>query len=170
MVALVLFATLAVHDPAPPPRLNIPPDTSRSVVARQARRESRGQNTERDDSGRSLFLNRESILDRILSAQGDIAGHVAAIDSLLRAHPELKGLVLREMLMPAPLPGFFALPTPSAGEAWRLAGNSTMTAFEKSGLIKTRQMELHDRWTESRIFAPQMDMVATVQWLLEVFK
>lgn len=132
--------------------------------------ESERRHREEEQSQGSRFLNQKTILDRILSRQGDVASHVAAIDSLLRAHAEMRGLVLRELLMPEPLPGFFTFSPPSANEAWRLTGNSTMTAFEKGGLIKKRQMELHDTWTESRIFAPQMDLVATVKWLVEVFR
>jgi hypothetical protein len=170
MVPLLLLATLSVNGPPPGLNPNALFDTSRAHGTTHVRQESARSRPVREPSEGGLFLNQETILDRMLSDQGDPEKRVAAIDSLLRVHPELKGLILRELLMPKPLPGFFASSPPSLSEAWRLVGNSRMTAFERSGLIKTRQMELHDTWTEGRILAPQMDMVGTVLWLLGLLR
>ncbi|HEX7573230.1 MAG TPA: hypothetical protein VF514_09050 [Bacteroidota bacterium] len=170
MLSLILLATLSVNDPPPTNTPNPQFDTSHTHGITEVHQESAAARPVQQMFERGLFLNQGTIIDRILSDQEDAAKNVAAIDSLLRVYPELRGLVLRTLLMPKSLPGFFASSPPSVSEAWRLAGNSKMTAFEKSGLIKARQMELHDTWTEGRILAPTMDMIGTVHWLLELFK
>jgi hypothetical protein len=169
MVPLVFLATLALQDTPQAIKQNSPPDTSRTQGIREMHQESARTRQVQEPSEGSLFLNQETILDWMLSG-GGAERRAAAIDSLLRVHPELKGLVLRALLTPQALPGFFASSPPSRTEAWRLAGNSSMTPFERSGLIKARQMELHDRWTEGRILAPQVDMKRTVIWILELLK
>jgi hypothetical protein len=170
MLSLILLATLCVNDPPPTNTPDPQFDTSQTNGTREVRQESTAARPVQQMFERGLFLNQGTILDSILSDQEDAAKNVAAIDSLLKAHPELKGLVLRELLMAKPLPEFYASSHPFASDAWRLAGNSKMTAFEKSGMIKKRQMEIHDTWTEGRILAPHMDMIGTVHWLLELLK
>jgi hypothetical protein len=170
MFSLILLATLSVDDPSATINPNPLFDTSRTEPTAEVGQESTRSRPVMEPSEGGLFLSRETILDRMLSSEGDVSRHAAAIDSLLRVHPELRGLVLRELLMPKPLPGFYASSPPPGSDAWRLAGNSRMTAFQRSGLIETRQMELHDTWTEGRTLAPQMDMVGTVLWLLGLFK
>ena len=164
MVAIVVIATLAAFHAAPGS------DTTRSRPGTEIPQEAARSRPGDLRIEMPLFLRRETILDRLLAGQGDSAHPAGSIDSLLRLHPELKNLVLRELLMPARQPEFSGDSLRSAGGTWRLAGNSRMTPFGRSALIKTRQMELHDTWTENRILAPHTDMVATVMWILGLFK
>lgn len=170
MVSLVFLATFAALSPHPPSGPDSATDTSHARVTAQVRQEAAGNRSLEGSSEGGLFLKQETILDRMLTAESDPEKRAAAIDSLLKVHPELRELVLRTLLMPNPLPGFFAASPPSVSEAWRMVGNSRMTPFERSGMIMTRQMELHDRWTENRILAPQIDMIGTIVWLLGLFK
>jgi len=170
MVSLVLLATLSAHDPPQAIDPGSLSDSSRTQQTTEVRQESTGVRSVQVSPEGGLLRSRETILGGMLIDQRDPARNRAAIDSLLSVHPEIKGLVLRALLMPKPPAGYFASSPPSVSDAWRIAGNSRMTPFEKSGLIKSRQMELHDTWTEGRILAPQMDMVGTVFWLLEILK
>jgi hypothetical protein len=169
MVHVVLLAVLALHTAAPEHIQEARADTSRAG-SREFQQETRRAGPAREPSEENLFLHRSTILDRMLSEERDPEQRAASIDSLLKAHPELRQLVLRTLLMPKGLSGFYASNRPSVGEAWRLVGNSRMTPFEQSGLIKARQMELHDRWTEGRMPAPPVDMIGTLVWLLELLR
>ncbi len=170
MIPLVIVAALFVFEP--PSAVNPLPgsDTSRTREATRIRQEALSPRQIPQEVRGDLLLKRETILDRMLSAEGDSTNPADSINALIRAHPELRELVLRELLMPDHIPGFSSGPPPSMNEIWRLAGNSPMTPFERMSLTKTRQMELHDRWTEGRILAPQADMIGTVLWMLGLFK
>ena len=170
MISLVLLATLSAHDPHQAIGPGSVSDSSRTQQTAEVRQESTVARPVRVWSEGGLLRSQETILGGMLADQGDPARNCAAIDSLLKVHPEIKGLVLRALLMPEPPAGYFAPSPPSVSDAWRLAGNSRMTPFEKSALIKSRQMELHDTWTEGRILAPQVDMVGTMLWLIEASK
>jgi hypothetical protein len=170
MVLLVFLMALALRAPPPTIDRNSLADTSRTRGPAEVHREQDRNRPVQQEAEGGLFLNQETVLERMISGRGGAGGRIAAIDSLLKVHPRLKGLVLRALLMPRALPGFFASSPPSASETWRLAGISRTTPFERGGLMKTRQMEIHDTWTEGRILAPQIDIKRTVRWILDLLE
>jgi hypothetical protein len=164
---LVFLASLSLHDPPPTINEDPLPDTSRTNGTTMARQESVRVQPAQEPFGGGVSQHNETILDRTLDDKLDAARHGAMIDSLLNAYPGLKGLVLRTLLMPKPLPEFYtSSPTPGN----RVAGNYRMTRFERNSMIKARAMELRDRWTEARILAPRVDLLGIVLSFLELLR
>ncbi len=168
MIQLALFATLAVHSP-PAVRFPSIPDTSRRTDTTEVRRVSPTTRPVPEQFEWGQFLRQETVLDRMLSLEENGVNPADSIDAFLRIHPDLRELVLRELLMPSPRPGFIASSPPSQNDVWRLTGNYRMSEFERNGLIQARESELRDRWTDSRIFMAQVNFLGALLWLLGLF-
>ena len=135
-----------------------------------AARQDKTQET-RPAHAANIPLQREGpLLENLLTEVGRDGQRGAGIDSLLRAHPELRQLVLCKLLTPDEPQTLVTAGSLFTREGWRLEGNAPMTPFERMSLIKSRQMILHDRWTENRILAPQVDLLGTVLWLLSLIR
>jgi len=168
LAMLMILVSSAAHSPAGGTcALPGPVASGAPTVMRQ----DRAQETRQPARAAGMLVQRGNVvLEDLLTEIGRDGRRGAGIDSLLRAHPELRALILRKLLTPdepATLAGTASLFTP---EGWRLEGNSPMTPFERSALIKSRQMILHDRWTENRVLAPQVDVLGTVLWLLSLVR
>jgi len=169
MVAvLLIFFSAAVL-----PQESRPDSASRPAVsgAHEPVRRDNAQESRRPEQDVARFLQRESlVLDNLLAEIGKDGRAGAGIDSLLRAHPELRSLVLRKLLTPDEPQSLASSASLFTPEGWRLEGNSRMTPFERNGLIMSRQMVLHDRWTENRILLPQADVLGTLLWILSLLR
>jgi hypothetical protein len=169
MIHLALLVTLAVHPPPQTMRFSSIPDTSRRPDTTEVHRVSQATRPARDPFEWGQFLKQETILDRMLSLEENGLNPADSINALLKSHPELRELVLRELLMPSPRPGFFASSPPSQSDVWRLTGNYRMSEFERNGLIQAREAALRDRWTDARIFIAQVNILSALLSLLGLF-
>ena len=168
MIHLALIAAFTIHLSPPMPGFSSIPDTSRRPDTAEVRRAQTAARQAPEPFEWGQFLKQETVLDRMLSLEENGGSPADSIDALLKIHPELRALVLRELLMPSPRPGFFASSTTSPGDAWRLTGNYRMSTFERNGLVMAREAALRDRWTDSKIFIAQIDILSALLSLLGV--
>jgi len=169
MIHLALIAALVIHSHPPMTMFYPAQDTSRRPDTGEVHHAPPAARPMPEAFEFGQFLKQETVLDRMLSLEETGVNPADSIDAFLKTHPGLRQLVLRELLMPSPRPGFFASSVPSPGDAWRLAGNYRMSAFERNGLIMSREAELRDRWTDSKIFIAQINVLSALLSLLGVF-
>ena len=168
MIALLLI----LLSPGAFARAATPDSTARNGLAAPlwpGRRDS-VQEVRRPMQDVGKLLQRESLLlENLLLEIGKDGKPGAGIDSLLRAHPELRSLVLRKLMTPDEPQALASPGSLFTPDNWRLEGNSHMTPFERNGAIMSRQMILHDRWTEGRILLPQVDLLPLLRWIRSLF-
>jgi len=113
-------------------------------------------------------LRSHAPLNILFGQQIDQRHFAGAVDSLLRAHPEVRGPLLRELLIPsAPL---VSLSTKSAIKSFneQLFNDSRLSPFERMSLIAKRYQLYHAN--DNTLKSQQLDIVGTIKWLLEIFK
>ncbi|HXX63997.1 MAG TPA: hypothetical protein VEO56_09380, partial [Bacteroidota bacterium] len=154
MVLFAAFVCLCVADPPSPTPAIAPADTTQSE--RVHAKEKRAANPPPVVyPGPGTFTeHRTGIPDSLGALLRDLTTEPSQIDSLLAQYPELRPLILRELLVPS-------RPFQAGDSAWQqipfaalLNRFPTMTPFERMGLLAKRSNELENRWLNDRIFLP----------------
>ena len=97
---------------------------------------------------------------------GGAPGTVAEIDSLVRIHPELRALLLRQFLVPSPaLPEFGPLSDSERFAAY-MREHIPVSPFERMSQLARRHAANFDIPLHPAFRDYQLDILATIHWLL----
>ncbi|HUI64999.1 MAG TPA: hypothetical protein VL126_09150 [Bacteroidota bacterium] len=166
MVAFAACVCLLVADP-PFPAGTIPPaDTTQSESVHAREKHALKPPPEVYPGPGTFFERRGEIPDSLSAMLRDPTTAASQIDTLLAHYPELRPLILRELLVPS-------RPFQAGDSTWQqvplaalLNRFSPMTPFERMGLLAKRSMELENRWLNDRIFLPTVNLIQALLLLL----
>jgi hypothetical protein len=158
---MIVLALIALAMGGAGPRATLPQGLP-GQRARESQQEALGPRR----AGERILMPGENFIQRLLTAEQADGRAGDVLDSILKAHPELRRAILRELFIPSPPPDTYAYA--SAQDAWRTGTDMPMTAFERMSLVKSHEMIVRDRWTESRIRAPGGDISPLLCRILEL--
>ena len=129
-----------------------------------------GENTFRVPSTLSSLFPPSPGPGKAMNEGIDSPGFAQRIDSFCVQHPELKSLVLKELLVGQDETGGPAFITTNSRLAFQWRAIPAMTEFERNSFILQRTRELLYNPSLATIGVPQADIIGLIQWLLALLK
>jgi len=167
---LILFVCASLTFPASACAYPLP--TTRDTI------KSRGQDTvARRDTNLipentilqgNLTINMHSPTNNLFGQQIDQQHFANAVDSLLKNHPEVRGAFLRELLIPSGSLVSTITESPLESFNKQLLKDSRFGKFERMSLIAKGYQLSHAN--DNSLQSHQLDILGTIQWLLETLK
>ena len=167
MLLLFTCATLTLVDPAvcaTSPACDTVKSQDQDTLARKSPELSRQNSVFREHPAFTTGTE----LDRLFGRQTDQAQFAAIVDSLLKDHPDLRGPLLRQLLIPPAVHSQVTDQSRLDKFNQQLFDDSKVTPFERMSLIARRYATYHTTATSLRDY--QIDVVGTIIWLSEVLK
>jgi hypothetical protein len=163
MILFLTWASLSVNSPQLPSARAVSPELYHTLQQQDSSVKRIPQNLGIEPSFRT-----NPLLRSLLNGQIDQSRLPAAIDSLLQVHPEWKGALLRELLVPNDPRALIVRPSPIARFQEDLNQHIKFTPFEIMSQIAKRYALYNS--TDNSIKAYQIDIIGTIIWLHDILK
>lgn len=108
----------------------------------------------------------DTALEVLLLGHYTSENFATAIERLLTQYPQLRPLLLREILIPTTDEAF--LQPLSAGDEFskKVQQMSELSRFERMSLAAKRYQELYQFSAENRLLVPELDVKKTISWIM----
>jgi len=108
----------------------------------------------------------DTTLETLLLGRSTSQDFAATVEGLLAQQPQLRPLLLREILMPTVDEAYLQPPSARDQFSKQVQEMSTLSQFERMSLAAKRYREIYQFSAENRLLVPRLDVITTISWIM----